>query len=119
MDSRFLRRKESSVEWRGSMMESQQMEKNPAGLLAVILCLGFMCVGISLKEGLPHGRTFKLRAGQCQIQSLDRTHTAGGTTGEVREGGNSGETVSRRPVSNLTHTVRMCFRTGGTEASVV
>ena len=27
------------------------MEKNPAGALAVILCLGIMCVGISLKEG--------------------------------------------------------------------
>ena len=34
-----------------SMMESSRWKKILPELLAVILCLGFMCVGISLKEG--------------------------------------------------------------------
>ena len=95
------------------MKESNRWKKILPELLAVILCLGIMCVGVSFKEGYHMDELLSFELANARYNPwIVPTQPEGRLAKFVREeiqGDSFPETVS-----NLTDTVKVCFRTGGT-----
>ncbi len=94
-------------------MESSRWKKILPELLAVILCLGIMCVGVSFKEGYHMDELLSFELANARYNPwIVPTQPEGRLAKFVREeiqGDSFPETVS-----NLTETVKDVLQNGGT-----